>query len=107
MSPTQLKRAHHHSLRSGQRITLVLCVLTLLLAAFPPPPASARPAQPVATETKRIPLNQLGATADQQLTDQQPGIRPTATGAAVQAILQDLAGDVTPQGLVLDATAKD
>ena len=113
MSPIQLKRAHHHSLRNVQRIALVFCVLTLLLAAFPTLPASAKTALPVTAEVpKTIPLNQLGATADQQLADQQltgqqAGIRSTATGAAVQAILQDLAGDVTPQGLWLHSTAED
>ena len=108
MSPIQWKRAHHHSSQRGRRIALVFCVLTLLLAAVPPLPASARTARPGTAETpKTIPLNQLGATADQQLTDQQPGIRPTATGAAIQAVLQDLAGDLTPQGLWLHSTAED
>ncbi len=64
--------------------------------------APVAPAAPAA-----IPFSQLGAEADKQGAQASSSITPTATGAHLRALMQDLEAEATPEGLWLTSTADE
>ncbi len=74
-------------------LLLAFILSSLLLAAGEP--------------SKAIPFDQLGAAAEQQSPDNGTGITPTATGAKLRAVMQDLEAEATPDGLWLTSTADE
>lgn len=56
---------------------------------------------------KAIPFDQLGAAVEKQSPDNGTGITPTATGAKLRAVMQDLEAEATPDGLWLTSTADE
>jgi hypothetical protein len=74
-----------------------LLLLTSRLAAAEPAPAERSP----------IPFDKLGAEAQQHYQGDDISITPTAAGASVRALLQDLTGEVTSEGLWLSSIADE
>jgi hypothetical protein len=56
---------------------------------------------------KSIPVAQLGSEAQKQLGDKASSITPTAPGARLNAVLQDLVGEATTSGLWLTSVADE
>jgi hypothetical protein len=54
-----------------------------------------------------IPFAQLGSEADKKGGSTASSITPTATGARLKALMQDLEGEATPEGLWLTSTADE
>ncbi|HRK13536.1 MAG TPA: hypothetical protein PK490_04570 [Prosthecobacter sp.] len=82
----------------------------LVLACLPAPwaqvaaltPAADSPAAPAV-----IPFSQLGAEADKQGAQAASSITPSATGAHLRALMQDLEAEAAPDGLWLTSTADE
>jgi hypothetical protein len=93
-------------LRLSLVTTLILTVVSgtsrAQAASGMPVPASSM--EPTA---KAIPFHQLGAEAQKQYEGGVIAIEPTATGARLRAVMQDLEGEVTEDGLWLTSTADE
>jgi len=69
--------------------------------------AAAHPFTLSSTGQKSIPFSQLGDEAQKHFKGAGIDIKPTQKGAKLQAIMQDLEAEATPEGLWLTSTAEE
>lgn len=95
---------------STRTFLLMLCmhlvVFPVIQAQETASPVFAPPS-PMGGRGNPIPLDQIGAEAQKQYKGDEISIVPTADGALLRTVMQDLAGEARPDGLWLTSTADE